>query len=185
MSLQRGDGLRKPVQSLRKNEPKWNDERIRDAYMISAIYGATDEILCKIMRINISTLGYWKKKYPEFNELLQAGKHEANAKVANAMYESCFDRWVEEEVARTIHGKLQVVKIKKCIPANPLLQLKFLAIRAPEIWSSRNDLEITHNNNNINMNFNFDVLSKDELKLVRKLQLNRTPEIEDIGTVDD
>jgi hypothetical protein len=160
MPFERGVG---PLKS------KYNEETLRQAHVLVAIYGATDAILAQVLGVTVRTIQLWKTNHPEFNDLIQAGKHRANANVAKALYDNCFDRMITVEEERCIKGHIIVTKKQIFVPGDKYAQAKFLSLRSPELWSEgQRAAEV--NNNTINvLNAGLSTLSIEEIKLLTNI----------------
>jgi hypothetical protein len=51
------------------------------------LLGATDKEMADIFGISESTLNLWKQVHPEFSESITRGKHDADANVAERLYQ--------------------------------------------------------------------------------------------------
>jgi hypothetical protein len=173
MPFQRGEG---PLPT------KYNAETVRQAYTLVAIYGATDKMLADVLGVNVRTIQLWKNNHPEFNDIIQAGKIKANAKVANALYENCFDRFVWTEEERIIKGVKYVTRKQIFVQGDKWAQAKFLSIRSPELWSGSSHPSENNTTTNINvLNTGLSTLSIDEIKLLTNIaQKQLTDNVEPI-----
>lgn len=50
------------------------------------LLGATDKEIAAAFQVNVDTIQEWKKVHPEFSDSINAGKTEADAKVAASLY---------------------------------------------------------------------------------------------------
>jgi len=95
------------------------------------LLGAKDADLANFFHVSEQTINEWKKKYPEFLEALDRGKHLANARVARSLYEKCFDRVQQEEKAFISKGEPIIVPVKKVVEADMGAIKMFLSNRDP------------------------------------------------------
>ena len=155
---------------------KYTEDTKQKAYLLCAIYGATDEILAKMLGVTVRTIQNWKNTHPDFYEIVELGKTMANANVANELYKSCFDKyiWLEEE--RCIKGQVIVTRKQICIPGNVHAQIKFMAVRDPEHWSETSRAMEVNNTTNYNvLNAAFENLTNEQLKNIIGHQLKEIP----------
>lgn len=97
--------------------------------------GDSVELIAQKMEIDIRTFRSWRKKYPEFNEVLAAGKEVVIKRVEQSLLNrACgYDYW--EEYWDLVEGELRLTrKVKKHCPADIKAILSFLYNRAPESW---------------------------------------------------
>jgi hypothetical protein len=64
---------------------KFKTEYVDQAYR-HCLLGATDAELALLFKVNVDTITEWKKVHPEFSVSINAGRDEADAHVAHAMY---------------------------------------------------------------------------------------------------
>jgi hypothetical protein len=67
--------------------PTSYDPRYVDKVYKLCLLGATNEEIAEIINISIDTLYEWKNKHPEFSDSLERGRHDADANVANRLYQ--------------------------------------------------------------------------------------------------
>lgn len=165
---------------------QWNEERPAEVYKW-AVLGLTLWQMAEVMEVNVKTLEYWRSNKPEFRKKLLEGKEIADAKVAEAFHQNCFDRYVDDEVVHVNvkTGQIMKVKVKKFIQGDKWAQNKWLAMRQRALWAENHTINLTQNNvTNINK-LDLSILSTQELQLAEKLgmsQLNQhLQDIEESG----
>jgi hypothetical protein len=67
--------------------PSSYDPRLVDKVYKLALLGSTEEEMAEIIEINHDTLYEWKKAHPEFSDAIKRGKHDADANVADRLYQ--------------------------------------------------------------------------------------------------
>lgn len=137
----------------RRTKPvKWNDDRCRQAFTFALLYGATDEQIALSMDVSIKTIEYWKLTKPEFMEALQAGKDQADARVAEAFYKRAIGYShpdvhilsnrvkIFDEEGKVIEERTEplIVPITKHYPPDTFAGHKWLTIRQRAIWAEVN-----------------------------------------------
>lgn len=75
------------------------------------LLGATDERMADILEIDIATFNRWKNDYPEFCEALKAGKEDADAKVAQSLYNRALGYTGKKTVTANINGEITDVRV--------------------------------------------------------------------------
>jgi transposase-like protein len=90
-----------------------------------------------------TTLYTWSKKYPEIQSALSEGKHVADDRVEQSLYESCFGR-TEKEVTVEKDRDGNVIKSivrTRYIPPNITAIQYWLSNRRNDTWKARQQLE--------------------------------------------
>lgn len=87
------------------------------------------------MGVDLRTLNTWRKKYPEFDTVLQEGKEYTLAKVERSLFERATGYDYQEEVWELIEGEIRLVRVfKKHAPPDVKAILSFLYNRDPQRW---------------------------------------------------
>lgn len=161
----------------------WNEDRPRQAYEM-ALLGLTLMQMATVMDVHYQTLQYWLNNKPEFAAKFNEGKEIADMKVVSALYQNCFDRYVEVEEVHMYGGKTIRTKKKQFIQGSEKAQMKWLALRQKALWAETPKMELTQNNilNITNNTVNFNDLTTEDLEVAKKLGFNlmlNTPENKD------
>ena len=178
MNLQRGEKWEKPVTELiecnRWGKPvKWKNDNVNLVFKLACL-GALDKHIADFFQVELQTVNKWKKEHPDFFEALERGRAKANAKVAESLYLNCIDREVNVEEVHIYKGEVIKVQTKKFIQGDKWAQLKWLSLKAPELYSETLK-GITNNTQNI-INYNLKVLNFDELALMESIFKKQLPE---------
>lgn len=152
----------------------WNPDRIRQAFQL-ALLGATDKQMAAVMDVDIQTFDYWKRTKEDFRDALRAGKTEANAKVAEALFKKATGFWQTEWHITNYKGNIIKTKYKKYYPPDTLAATKWLTIRERAVWADIQRTEIMQTNINI-MKIDLSALSTEELMLAKKIGINQLME---------
>jgi hypothetical protein len=67
--------------------PSSYDSRLDDKAYKLALLGCTDVEMADILGISEQTLNVWKHEHPEFSESIKRGKYDADANVADRLYQ--------------------------------------------------------------------------------------------------
>jgi len=145
------------------------------------LLGATDVELAEFLGVGLTTLRAWKGCHVEFSEALKKGKTEADAKVAFALHRKTLGCTITEQVAikvrKTVDGSIQesveVVSLKKYVPADTTAQIFWLKNRQPRYWRDRQEVE-TH----VSGEMSLSTKVAKELDAIADKLLKRKPEIE-------
>lgn len=100
--------------------------------------GLSDEQIASNLNINRCSLYEYKKKYPEFAEVLRRGKDEADMAVVNSLYRSATGFTYYEETTNTIGD---VVVIQKYAKPNTTAIIFWLKNRMGEQWKDKQEIK--------------------------------------------
>ncbi|EOU1475345.1 helix-turn-helix domain-containing protein [Clostridium perfringens] len=103
-----------------------------------AMSGLSDEQIASNLNINRCSLYEYKKKYPEFAEVLRRGKDEADMAVVNSLYRSATGFTYYEETTNTIGD---VVVIQKYAKPNTTAIIFWLKNRMGEQWKDKQEIK--------------------------------------------
>ncbi len=158
------------------------------------LLGLRNNDLATAFGVHPDTIELWLRNHPEFAKAVRAGRVEADAKVAKALYEratgySCPDTVVltnrvteYDENGKPLRSYTEplIVPVVKHYPPDGYSAQKWLAIRQREYWTEVQKSEHTlHHKGSIDMNHVMEQISNtsqftdDELKLAAKLGLQR------------
>jgi hypothetical protein len=125
-----------------KYDPTYNDLAFK-----YCLLGATDKELASFFDVNEDTVHEWKRVYPEFSESIKRGKEEADANVANRLYQRAmgFEHDSEEIKVVSLGGKegseIQRVPIRKVYPPDPTAAIFWLKNRQPGRWRDKQEIQ--------------------------------------------
>jgi hypothetical protein len=152
----------------------WNDDRPRQAFKL-ALLGCTDKEMADVMGIDIMTFDKWKREKARFRKSIKKGKDEADSEVAYSLYKRAVGYTVVEDHVTQVKGTVIVTPVRRHIPGDVTAQVKWLNSRQRGRWTEIQRHEITQTNLNI-MKVDINGLKKEELELIRKLQLSQLTE---------
>ena len=162
--------LPKPTLFKRSKPVKWNDDRCRQAFTFALLYGATDEQIAISMDVSVQTIDYWRRTKPEFREALQAGKDQADARVAEGLYKVAIGYNHPDVHITNYQGEITITPIIKHYPPNAYAANKWLTVRQRERWANVNKA-IPPPVNLTQINFN--MFTKQEKLLLEKIGMNQ------------
>jgi hypothetical protein len=109
--------------------------------------GLIEVQIAKNIGIQPSTLGEWKKRFPEIGEAIKKNKPIADYEVENALYKKCIgsyakeqkaikckDVYYDEEGRRCESERVEVVDVDTFIPPDTMAQLAWLNNRRSDKW---------------------------------------------------
>lgn len=112
--------------------------------------GATDAEIANFFEVTEQTINNWKTEYPEFNEALRRGKLEADAEVADRLYQRAmgFEHDAEELKVVSMGGKegsaVERHTVRKIYPPDTQAAIHWLKNRQPDKWRDQKDFNHKH-----------------------------------------
>lgn len=123
-------------------------EFIKIAYSM-ALLGATDMDLADVFEVSEQTINNWKKESVEFSLALKRGKEQADANVADRLYQRAmgFEHDSEEIKSVTLPdgggSEIQRVKVRKIYPPDTTAAIFWLKNRRPKQWRDKQEMDVT------------------------------------------
>ena len=108
------------------------------------LLGATDIDLARFFDVCEATINNWKRDQPEFLESIKRGKHEADANVADRLYQRALGFEHDSEEIKVVEGSIERVPIRKVYPPDPTSIIFWLKNRQPEKWRDKQEVENKH-----------------------------------------
>lgn len=108
------------------------------------LLGATDSDLAKFFNVCEATINNWKNDYPEFLESIKRGKYEADANVADRLYQRALGFEHDSEEIKVVDGGIERVPIRKVYPPDPTSIIFWLKNRQPDKWRDKQEVENKH-----------------------------------------
>lgn len=147
------------------------------------LLGANEAQLADALNVSKPTIDYWKQQKPEFLQVLKAGKLEADANVAKALYHRALgyshpDTVILTNTVKTYddegkviesHIEPLIVPTIKHYPPDSYAANKWLSLRQRELWNDVTQININHSGS-VNLNYlqqieNPEMISDQELML--------------------
>jgi len=133
----------------------YSEDKVKEAYELSAMFGATEKQLAVYWGVSLPTIALWKNTHEDFALALQQGKLKADIEVAKALYRNAVGFEYEEEVAFNNKGVILKTMLRKQRLPDAWSEVKWLGLRQ-ELWRETSRVEVTNTNININR---FEVLN--------------------------
>lgn len=100
--------------------------------------GLTDAQIAHNLGIHIDTFYEWKKRYPDFSEILKKNKEVVDREVENALYKRALGYRYDEV---TYENGLEVKRVQKEALPDVTAQIFWLKNRKRDVWRDRQDVE--------------------------------------------
>lgn len=127
---------------------KYKEEYVEQGYKL-CLLGATDKDLADFFDVEESTINNWKVSFPEFLESIKKGKMQADANVADRLYQrACGFEHDSEEIKVVANGSnmgssVERVSVRKIYPPDPVAAIFWLKNRQPGKWRDKQEVEQT------------------------------------------
>ena len=115
---------------------KFSPEMIEQAYKL-CLLGATDKELADFFDVKEQTINNWKKTKPEFFESLKKGKMEADAKVAESLFNRACGYSHPDQQVYLYKGEPIIVPVTKHYPPDTGAAFIWLKNRQPDKWKDK------------------------------------------------
>lgn len=145
----------KPVRRRAKTGPKpVYIGRLHEVYCF-ALLGATERELARLFDVHPKTVEYWSRHYADFREARDRGAAEADAKVAQRMYQRAIGYSYDEKEFKMVpvadeKGELigyeerLVRRTTKHVPADVKAGFKWLSNRQRDKWTEAGYIHMRH-----------------------------------------
>lgn len=101
--------------------------------------GATDKELADFFEISEATINTWKQRHPEFLEALKSGKMQADAEVADRLYQRALGYSHPEEKIFCDKGTIVRAATIKHYPPDTMACIYWLNNRRRDDWRQRHE----------------------------------------------
>ena len=120
---------------------KYKKEYNEQVYKL-CLLGATDKQLADFFNVDESTINRWKESEPEFCESLKSGKEEADATIAQSLYNRAKGYVAPDIITATFNGQItDIQKVEKHYPPDTTAAIFWLKNRQPRQWRDKQDIE--------------------------------------------
>lgn len=109
--------------------------------------GATDEEIADFFAVSVQTTHNWRKAHPEFLEALRAGKIEADAQVADKLFQRATGyRWTEQQAIKVksdqFSEQIEIVDVEREVPPDTTACIFWLKNRRAAQWREKQDVNL-------------------------------------------
>jgi len=155
----------KKVMKRTKMPGKWNDDRIRQAYLLALLFGATDVQIAKVMGVSEHTITYWKRTKPEFLEALNKGKLSKDEQVEKSLFERAVGYSHKDVDIRVVDHEIVKTDIVKHYPPSEVACIFWLKNRQRAKWADVQKSQIDINHKHIDLT----QFTRDQLELMESV----------------
>lgn len=112
--------------------------------MALAKEGRTERQIALEIGVHQGTISAWKMRYPEFRDLLETWKYDADRLVEQSLFERAtgYDHW-EEKIFCSKDGHVTRVETMKHYPPDVKAIMFWLNNRQPQLWSIKQEVAHT------------------------------------------
>lgn len=153
----------------------YKKELLREVFNYTCL-GATDQQLADCLNVDINTIDNWKRTKPEFRQIVEKGKTEADALVVKSLFHASIGYSHKETIYFQHQGKILSQETIKHYPPNPTAMIFWLKNRRRAEWADVNEVHMKHSGQ---IQFKkvedipIDTLTPEEQELVFQLNLKQ------------
>lgn len=107
------------------------------------LLGATDKELATLFEVHLDTISEWKKVHEEFSESIKKGKDQADANVADRLYQRAMGYEHDEVDIKVVAGEIVKTPIRKIYAPDPTAAIFWLKNRQVTKWRDKQETELT------------------------------------------
>jgi len=134
-----------PAEAKAPGRPsKYRDEFAEQARKL-CLLGATDAELAGFFEVNEDTIHEWKKVHAEFSESIKRGKLQADAEVADRLYQRAMGFEHDDVHVSNYQGEVTLTPIRKIHAPDTTAAIFWLKNRQGKQW--RDKQEVAHTGN--------------------------------------
>lgn len=118
------------------------------------LLGSTDKDLAEFFEVCEATINNWKIEFPEFLESIKRGKDQADADVADRLYQRAMGYEHDEVDIKMFAGQVIKTPIRKVYAPDPTAAIFWLKNRQKAKWRDKVETELTGKDGGpVDMNF--------------------------------
>lgn len=120
--------------------------------------GATDEDICKALKISKDSFYRYKKEHSELSDALKDNKEIADIRIENSLYNNalgytyteeqafkCKRVWYDDNNQRQEEEELKTIEVERHKPAETTAQIFWLKNRKPKQWRDKQEIDANVN----------------------------------------
>jgi hypothetical protein len=123
-------------------------EEYNDQTYKLCLLGATDKELADFFDVSEQTINTWKQKHPQFLESIKKGKINADANVADRLYQRALGYEHDEVELKVVSlggadgSEVQKIDVIKHYPPDPTAAIFWLKNRQRDKWRDKHDVDV-------------------------------------------
>ena len=140
---------------------KYKEEYAEQARKL-CLLGATDAKLADFFEVDEATINRWKHDFPEFCKSLKAGKMQADAEIAESLFNRARGYVAPDLDIKMYEGQIIETPYMKHYPPDATSMIFWLKNRQPKIWRDKQETEHSGKVEITSLGSLIDELSEDE-----------------------
>lgn len=116
------------------------------------LLGATDAKLADFFEVDEATINRWKHDFPEFCKSLKAGKIQADAEIAESLFNRAKGYIAPDLDIKMYEGEIIETPYMKHYPPDATSMIFWLKNRQPDLWREKREAVEVNDDNEITIN---------------------------------
>ena len=116
------------------------------------LLGATDAKLADFFEVDEATINRWKHDFPEFCKSLKAGKIQADAEIAESLFNRAKGYVAPDLDIKMYEGEIIETPYMKHYPPDATSMIFWLKNRQPDLWREKREAVEINDDNEITIN---------------------------------
>lgn len=130
---------------------KYKEEYAEQARKL-CLLGATDAKLADFFEVDEATINRWKHDFPEFCKSLKAGKMQADAEIAESLFNRARGYVAPDLDIKMYEGEIIETPYMKHYPPDATSMIFWLKNRQPDLWREKREAVEVNDDNEITIN---------------------------------
>jgi len=130
-----------PAETRSPGRPSKYEEQFADQARKLCLLGATDDDLASFFEVNVDTIHEWKKVRPEFSDSIKRGKQQADANVADRLYQRAMGYEHDDVHVSNYQGEITLTPIRKVYAPDTGAAVFWLKNRQSKHWREKQEVE--------------------------------------------
>lgn len=130
---------------------KYKEEYAEQARKL-CLLGATDAKLADFFEVDEVTINRWKHDFPEFCKSLKAGKMQADAEIAESLFNRARGYVAPDLDIKMYEGQIIETPYMKHYPPDATSMIFWLKNRQPDLWREKREAVEVNDDNEITIN---------------------------------
>ena len=130
---------------------KYKEEYAEQARKL-CLLGATDAKLADFFEVDEATINRWKHDFPEFCKSLKAGKMQADAEIAESLFNRAKGYVAPDLDIKMYDGQIIETPYMKHYPPDATSMIFWLKNRQPDLWREKREAVEVNDDNEITIN---------------------------------